>query len=497
MNFNWRQLDIRIYAVAASLLISVFTILFAQQANDDAYTYIRTAELIHSEGITAAFQHYSWASYSTLIYLVSLLGTDLFTSAYIVNGLFYALLVFAFISIVKEVDDSDLTLELAAITILVYPELNEYRYFIIRDTGFWALCVLSLWQFLKYSKSPNITTAAIFCSTLLLASLLRAEAALYLLLVPLVLLLDQSRISGFRSFANLYALIIASIVAALAVSAVVGMDIQQLFIRFVSVYEPFLNQSINPSQEQSYEIARTLFNEHAAAYSQEYITLFMIAGLTAVLLANLSSGIGGPFLLVYLAGLFRGSIGAAKEFRKPVFAFMLVNLLILFSFVFLTRYLSSRYTILMCILLSLFVPFILSSWLRARNDSRNGVIFVIALLFTYCFVDSYFSFGKSKDYLDDAVEWVVQQRDSGRSMVTNNHALAYHSELVENYDQTLLNLTEYEIFEAKPGDIVAIEMRYEMQVLVEAEHIARLLQLETAFPSSEDQRIAIYRRIEP
>ena len=124
MNFNWRQVDIRIYAVLASLLISTFTILVPQYANDDAYTYIRTAEIFSNDGFSAAFQHNSWATYSILISLFGLLGIKIFTAAYLVNALFFALLVFAFISIVKEIDDSESLLVFAAVSILVYPELN-------------------------------------------------------------------------------------------------------------------------------------------------------------------------------------------------------------------------------------------------------------------------------------------------------------------------------------------------------------------------------------
>ena len=71
--FNWRQLDIRIYAVCASLMISLFTILIPDTLNDDAYVYIRTAGIALDDGIAAAFQHYSWATYSLLIAAVQLL----------------------------------------------------------------------------------------------------------------------------------------------------------------------------------------------------------------------------------------------------------------------------------------------------------------------------------------------------------------------------------------------------------------------------------------
>ena len=127
MNLDWRQVDIRWFAVAASLLLSITTLFSQEVPNSDAYTYARTAEIFLADGLKAAYQHYSWASYSILIGIVSWSGLDVFSAGLLVNALFYALLVYAFLSIAKEIKDSRALLLLAAISILVYPQLNEYR----------------------------------------------------------------------------------------------------------------------------------------------------------------------------------------------------------------------------------------------------------------------------------------------------------------------------------------------------------------------------------
>ena len=80
--------DISIIGVLISLLGSYFTILNPGLPNDDAYSYIRIAEIALNEGINASWQYYSWASYPLLIAFVSNLGTDLITAAHIVNAFF-------------------------------------------------------------------------------------------------------------------------------------------------------------------------------------------------------------------------------------------------------------------------------------------------------------------------------------------------------------------------------------------------------------------------
>ena len=152
---NWPLIDTRFLAVFASLVVS-FLILFIEDApNDDAYAYIRTAEIALTDGIGVAIQHYAWVSYSLLIALVSQFGTDLLTAAYIINSLFYALLIYSFVSIVRMIDDSNLVVILAALCILLYPQLNEFRFDVIRDVGYWALSLFALWQFCLLYTSPS------------------------------------------------------------------------------------------------------------------------------------------------------------------------------------------------------------------------------------------------------------------------------------------------------------------------------------------------------
>ena len=107
--------------------------------NDDAYAYIRTADIALNEGINAAIQHYAWVSYSLTIAAISLLGFDLFASAYLINSLFYALLVYSFLSIVRLIDNTALVSVLAAFCILLYPQLNEFRFEPTAIAGFAAI----------------------------------------------------------------------------------------------------------------------------------------------------------------------------------------------------------------------------------------------------------------------------------------------------------------------------------------------------------------------
>ena len=492
--------DIRLLAVFASLLISLLTSAFGSVPNNDAYGYIRTAEIFSDEGFAAAFAHYEWATYSLFISIVHKLpGVDLIAAAYFLNALFYGLLVYSFISIIREIDDSDRVLLLAAITILVYPQLNEYRLYIIRDIGFWSLSLFSLWQFMVFGRTHNYRNAMWFCAALLLAATFRVEAISYLLVVPLCLLIDERIARDQRIKYGLFftGFSLVLLILAIVVSQLAGLGLIKLFTDFVSVYAPFLSSTLFPTEAESLTLATAIFNEHAANYSREYLTLFLLVGLSAILLANLFNGIGGPFLIVLAIGHFKKLCAIEKHNFAPILAILLVNGLILFLFIIVTRFLSSRYTMLLCLVLALFVPLILDRLLQWSGSAGKKVLVtrLIAVFLLYCAIDAYISFGSTKNYLYDAADWIAENSSPGTMVLTNNTAIAYFSGKVQEYDLTQRNLTEEEVLQTSPGSFIAVETTPVMRQLFQSNAISSRVEQLIAFPDDEEQRLVVYRRI--
>ncbi len=499
MNSNWLQADIRWVAVLASLLLSISTVFFQDIPNADAYTYVRTAEIFLNEGIAAAYQHYSWATYSILIAVVSWLGIDLFSAGLLVNALFYAILVFAFISIMQEINDTRPLLILSAICILVYPQLNEYRGMIVRDIGFWGLSMFAFWQYLLYAKTQLNKHAFIFSCTLLLAASFRAEALVYLIVMPFALLLDTRYKGQLRRtlFFRLIGILLSMAVLLLIFLLLMGLDIARLLVEFVSIYEPFIGSRFFLLEEERVLLGTLLFNEYAATFSREYIEIYLVAGMLSILLANLVNAMGGPYLIVLATGFFKKQLRLERHIAVPVIICLTVNFLILFSFLFITRYLSSRYAMLLCLLLTLLVPLIIFHIYNTTKVSHlKNMQVLIGIFLTYCAIDSFYSFGESKTYVSDSIEWIAQNTDVSSKLVTNNHAIAYFSGKVENYDQVQRNFTTEEILSTNVGDTIAAEMTPLTKQILDLESVAGKLEYLAAFPDEENRRIALFRRVE-
>ena len=497
---NWQQWDIRLLTVLASLALSGFAVAFASLPNDDAYTYIRTAEIFLEQGVGAAISHYTWAGYPILIALVSLLGLSLFTSAYVLNAIFFAILAYAFISILRHLDDSNRIAWLAALTVLAYPELNEYRDMVLRDVGFWAMLLLALWRFMVFVDTRQFSHSVFFVLAMIGAMLFRAEAVIYLVAIPFALFLqsDRNTQQNRQDFLKLAGFICCVGALGFLMLLAAGINLFSLIFELLRIYQPFLISRFNPDEAITAAQATAIFGEYAGIFSRDYVSAVVAVGLSVVLVMTLFYTIGGPFFWLLAFGLVRKHIRWHRAKVAPILAVSLTNLFILVVFLYTTKFLTGRYALVFGLMAATLVPFLISSIIERNRGGKweKFVSYFLILFFFYCLIDSYVSFGKSKDWLLDAAGYVELQAESDTQVLTNNHTIAYFSRQVENYDDIIREIAAQNILDAAPGTIVALEMYFEMSLLVEQESVKSSLQLLQQFPNAGQPKMSIYRRVD-
>ena len=498
-SYKWLSLDIRLLAAGISLLLTGVMAALGWVPNEDAFTYIRTVEIFDNEGLIAAFRHYPWAAYSVLIAVVhNLFNIEPLTAAIVVNAGFYSLLAYSFISLVAEFESSRLTLIFAAITVLVYPQLNEYRLIIIRDSAFWALAVFGLWQFVRYTESNRPVNGILFSAAFLLAAAFRVEALLFLFAIPLSLMIDDRQ--QFRARVKHSALFTASSAVILGLLAfllsLVGLGVPQLIADQLAGYVPLINDTFFPTDIRTAEMGRAIFGDYAANFSADYLPLFMIAGLLAVMVTYLFRGIGGPFLIVMLAGLLSRAWRIPGRQSAPLLAVILVNSLIALGFLIATRFLSTRYVMLLCIVLALFIPLLLSRMLTmAQAKHQRFIPKLIGLLLFYCAVDAYISFGADRGHLIEAGNWIAQNTPESATLLTNNRIVAYYSNRVEDYDELQIMLTEDDILQLTAGNLIGFEEDNSTVGLFDRETIRTAVTEVIRFGDDSERQLIIYSRL--
>ena len=430
--------DLQAFAVVASLAFSWCAYLADPLLNPDGILYLRAAEAFLSDGVEGAFGLYEWPAFSIAVgVLHQFSGISLPIAAHALNAVLVSVLVVAFISLCREAGADRLTQALAAVVILVHPELNEDRNLVIRDFGFWAFSLLSLLALMRYAGRKRLRDALLWSVAVLLAFALRSEALLLALTGPLALFASEE--SWRRRF--LTYLKFNSIFVALTLLAVACLVAVPGFVERFAATSLVLKWS-HPLLEMKGEVWQAAQNVNAVLlteYSDEFGLLFLLTGLTAMLVAKLLATLGVPSIAVLAYGFWKLRLKLPARSKWPILSYAAACLVYLGAFILFHRFLQGRHPMLLAMLLMLPVPFFLGQiYSKAKVLHRQGAFsLAFALVLGVCLVDGFISFGHSKDYLVDALAWVETQAGGNEAIRTNSQEIAYHSGHPVHWDQVM------------------------------------------------------------
>jgi hypothetical protein len=205
--------NLRIIAAIISLLLSILAVITDDVINSDGVIYVEMAEAFLSGGLTSAANLYNWPFYSVLAALISqVTHLSILNSFYVLNAILFTLVVDACLCLCSQRIKQYPQLIIASVVLLCFYSVNEYRDFIIRDAGYWALSLYSIYHFLAYSKSNKLVHLIWWQILLISATLFRIEGIVLLALMPCILLIDRHNTARARSFVASYIWVIAFVI---------------------------------------------------------------------------------------------------------------------------------------------------------------------------------------------------------------------------------------------------------------------------------------------
>ncbi len=498
---RWRLLrDVRFHAALSSLLLSMVAVMLGQEPNEDGFIYLRTAEIFVEDGLVAAFRHYPWATHSVLIGLLQYLpGMDFLAAAQWLNALWYAVVTVAFVNLVREFNPSPRVAVLAAMTVLAWPLLNEFRFYIIRDIAFLGLALWAALFLLRYYRHGGILRAAACCALLAAAALFRAEALALLLLTPLSLLAHPGLPlrQRLRRLLPVWGMTAMLLLAVLAMFLLADVDLWERLRTVVGTYRPFLESALNGSGSGHAALTQAMFTDHAARHSAEYTGLILTSGLTAMLIARLLESLGIIAAGIIGYGLWRQRPPLPPVCFRPWVTWLATSLAILMLFTLITRFMTTRYTLLFSLLLLVLVPLIVDRiWIAAEQTGRQRrFAWVFGLLLAYSAIDAHITFGEPKRWLPATIEWLEMETDAETPLRTNERYIAWRSGRIEAYDQVRRDLPAQALLDAPAGSILVVERQSALSAAIqEAEQQGAVREL-ARFEDRRGPRIIIYRRL--
>ena len=479
-------------AVFIGLLLSLWSMWQNPVLNDDAYYYLHGAQVFQQQGVGALYRDYPWATYSLLIGVLDwVIPGDMLVAARLLDLALLSLLVAVFVALSQRLCAHRHAGWLAAAVILLYPQINELRFALVRDFGFCAFSLWSLLLLLKYRDESRLLTAIGWALTLLIATAFRIEALFLAAFAPLSLLQKTHQRRGLV----LYGLLFALAVGALLVCAAIGVDLldrMQYAWRYYLMELRELPAQLQGNIQSLIRSALTPDNPPGSNNTLMAILLLFFYAISLVLV--FCQALGFPLNLVLLYAAWRNRWRPTGGWREPVGCYLMITGTSLLLFMLLMHFVTERYTLLLCLLLLVQVPLIIDRWADVWRKSKHRRLYQsgMALLAALMLIDSVISFGTYPTHLPQALAWLQEHPDEGNKLLTNSPYLAYGSGRIDNYDAVQKPVRQL-LSDMQQGDVMAVALTKTQSAERLQLDEQKQLTLLTRFLSKRGGEVRIYR----
>ncbi len=413
-------------ALVSSLLLSAWKVFSDDVINSDGILYLRAASAFVADDPRGAFALYPWPFYSWLISLpIRAFGFSAENSAQLINAFFFALTVTVFIGLVKELGGRGAGLWAAAAVILAYPNLNDYRAFIVRDSGYWAFYLTALWWFIRFFRNPEWRYAVGWLLAMAVATLFRIEGSIFLVLAPLAFLWrpESSWHARFALLARAYSVHIALLVFAIPLYLLFAPE----YLQASRLFDPllWLRQLTSgvPSlwQTKAAALESTVLNP----YSDHLAYAALIAVFFIILVVEVIKGV----TLLYSALAAHAAYQRLFYFGRGFFIwFVVLNLTPLMIFLSSSFFLTGRFVMPLALLFILAAPFSLAALYASYRERKNPWFPLVCAVLVFMAVDGLTSFGPSKSYLKEAGLWLRENTTSEALVYSDEARLVYYAD---------------------------------------------------------------------
>ena len=415
-------LDLRVIA-ALSLLLSLWLILIEPVINRDAIIYLRTAEAYLHDGLLASFAIFDRPFLSIIMALLhQLTGISLLHSGLVLSAVFYAVLCSAFVSIVRLLGGNRRVQIIAAIIILSHPMIGADRDSIMRDAPFWAFSLLAFRTLLLYVRQPTLKYNYQWFCFIIIATLFRFEGLFFAVLAPLAVFTAASH--NIRFQVSLRLLI-------LPLMAIVTTGAAILFIQDTLLPDSHLFPNITSYvgklralPDGFAQLSRSTADSLLIFSAKEDASIAAIAGLAAILLANLARAIMLPYVVVLIWGKAQHLENIIpRQFRYLINAHLIIALFYLGLFTLSNRFVLERYCHIFTIFVALYLPFLVNAAWAPQRKPLTKILAVLVLVGMS--IDVVGSSGHRKIYKRDASQWLISNTPEAATIVSNSKYVAY------------------------------------------------------------------------
>lgn len=369
-------------AVGLSVLIAA-QVQYIQHGwiNPDSVLYLEAAKLFTQGAWQAGFDVFPWPFYALCIAFVSKISMlDVHLAAQILNVLFFSIATYSFIQIIQLAGGKQRQV-IAGVLIWLSAQymVGGVLEMLMRDEGFWALYLSSLVFFIRYYQQHQFKDALLWQICIIIATLFRIEAILFLMFLPLVLLwqANTSLKLKWQRFLQANAINISLALVVIVIFSLNDNLSTQLLGRLNEIFTSNLWQ----------QFTKNLAEKSAVMSSQvlgEYLEEFAIPGLLLTFFYVMCAKMVGATGLINvglstMAIQHHSSLIDKQAFQvlRAAAVIAMLNMALIITKVFI---LSSRYVLALSFILMVLASFYLAELLNKSHQNYKTKWLTMALI---------------------------------------------------------------------------------------------------------------------
>ena len=420
-------------AAVASIIISFWISAREVVINPDAICYVLSAQTIGTLGIQSAMHlcpQAVWPFYSLLIYHLSqVVHLSLTSSAFLIDGLLTFVSVCMFIAIVQSLGASQRVLWYAAAVILLSHEFNAVREYIVRDHGFWAFYLASIFLLIRFMREPSWLSAIGWSASLLIATLFRIEGAVFLVFMPFITLLDgriafSQRAYRFTMLSGVTILLIVGVVT----WYMLHRDATANHLGRLAEFADQVRNGFSMMLDRYYTMQKGMIEHVLPKEAARDVNVVLFITLVTWYLSNVIGNLSLIFTLLVLYALASRAALWTRASTLVIVGYLLINLMITAIFFAEHLFLAKRYLIAFSLIFMFWVPFALDKLQRKAVFPTYKKAFALSIaMVAMSALGGLFEFGYSKSYVRDAGDWLAINVPANASLYANDMQLMFYS----------------------------------------------------------------------
>ena len=418
-------IQIRLLTALVSLCLSLFAC-YNSNINNDGILYLYSAEAYLQDKLATIAPYNNQPFFSIIIAYVHVATSLSFESiAYLLNGLLLIILFDMLLLISKKMLPNNQQIAIAAIILLCFQSLNEYREFVIRDFGYWAFASLALYRFIIFTEQPRLKNATYWQLAATLAFLFRIEGVFILLGLPFYLfIVHPPKIAVFHYLKAHYLLIAATIAMIIMVSFNANMP--SIFYKIERGYQEVLPNTVHIFNKKALIIATQVLSSEGNM--GEYGPLALGSILITILVFKIIKAMSLSYIGLFALSCWQNKKRQIVPYQGLVVYFVLLTIIPLAMSLFISYLLSTRYTMmtlvsLLLLMLPRLIRLIEETW-TTRNKTLLGIIVTVLLIGLADGVTS----SRPKPYIKDIAIWASNNLPKNITILTNNRVIDYYYE---------------------------------------------------------------------